>query len=299
MLYPSRLTIREALESVSKNVYVLPPIQRAFVCNPEHICRLFEGLMRGRPLGTFLFWRIAPEQTARFKFYGFLQHYHQRDAPHCPELHELPDAELSAVIDGQQRLTALNIGLRGSMALEERGTWRAHRNAFPRKVLHLDLLAGNANLFRFKDPERAHAGRGSLWYPVPGVLETTNTAALMQWLTTAFQQRGLGSQHFPQAASTLQRLYEVVHTAPAIPFHSEQSRQLDRDVRVFLRLNDACSLTFRLVASFGFEQNISQVESGLLPIAYYLFKRNPPDTWLFTPASQAERDQIRSWLTRS
>ena len=46
-LYQSGLTIREALESVSKNVYVLPAIQREFVWNPEQISRLFDSLMQG------------------------------------------------------------------------------------------------------------------------------------------------------------------------------------------------------------------------------------------------------------
>ena len=41
------------------------------------------------------------------------------DAPHCPELGALPNRELTAVLGAQQRLTALNIGLRGSIAIKE------------------------------------------------------------------------------------------------------------------------------------------------------------------------------------
>jgi hypothetical protein len=308
MLYPSRLTIREVLESVGRNLYVLPPIKREFLCDPEDICRLFDDLMLGRPLDTFLFWKIAPEKTRQFKFYGFVQNYDQRDASHCPELHAFPEGELTAVIDGQQCLTALNIGLRGSMTIRECGRWRKTRSTFTKKFLHLDLLArkrevteGKAYSFEFKTAEKATQDRAALWYPVPTILEAANTGALMQWLILALQQRGFRSDMdlFTRAGNTLRRLYEVVHATPAITFHSEKSQELDRDVRIFLRMNDACSLTFKLVASFGFEDHNARAETELLPIAYYLFKRNPPDSWLFAPASQAEREQIRSWLIRS
>ena len=140
-MYQSGLTIKYALEAVSKNLYVLPAIQREFVWKPDQICRLFDSLMQGYPFGTFLFWKVEPEKSAQFKFYGFVQNYHERDAAHCPELGTLPNRELTAVLDGQQRLTALNIGLRGSMALKEPNKWRTNPNAFPKKLLHLDLLA--------------------------------------------------------------------------------------------------------------------------------------------------------------
>jgi uncharacterized protein with ParB-like and HNH nuclease domain len=140
-MYQSGLRIKDALDSVSRNLYVLPAIQREFVWKPEQICRLFDSLMQGYPFGTFLFWKVEPERSGRFKFYGFVQNYHERDAAHCPELGTLPNRELTAVLDGQQRLTALNIGLRGSMAIKEPNKWRSNPNAFPRRTLQLDLLA--------------------------------------------------------------------------------------------------------------------------------------------------------------
>ena len=144
-MYQSGLTIKDALDAVSKNHYVLPAIQREFVWKPEQICRLFDSLMQGYPFGTFLFWRVEPENSAEFKFFGFVQHFHERDAAHCPELGTLPNRELTAVLDGQQRLTALNIGLRGSMAIKEPNKWRTNPNAFPKRVLHIDLMAARGD----------------------------------------------------------------------------------------------------------------------------------------------------------
>ena len=69
-MYQSGLTIKDALEAVSKNHYVLPAIQREFVWKPEQICRLFDSLMQGYPFGTFLFWKVEPEKSSDFKFFG-------------------------------------------------------------------------------------------------------------------------------------------------------------------------------------------------------------------------------------
>jgi hypothetical protein len=378
---------------VSKNLYVLPAIQREFVWDPEQICRLFDSLMQGYPFGTFLFWKVEPEKSDQFKFFGFVQNYRERDAPHCPELGALPNRELTAVLDGQQRLTALNIGLRGSMAIKEPGKWRTNPNAFPKKILHLDLLAlkgedeeGEAYSFQFKDPEKAKADTSALWYPVGNIVSVTNVAKLLQWLFAIFKERGLASEtdQFNRASNTLARLYEVV-TTPTITFYMEKSQELERVLRIFIRMNsggtvlsysdlllsiavaqwsvldarqeihdlvdqlnkigsgfnfskdfvlkaglmladtasvgfkvenfnrenmksleaiwprvrEACTLTVNLVSSFGFNEQTLRADSALLPIAYYLFKRRPPNKWLSVPTHKAERDQIRGWLIRS
>ena len=61
----------------------------------------------------------------------------------------------------------------------------------------------------------------------------------------------------------------------------------------------ACKMTAELVASFGFTEQMLRADSALLPIAYFLFKRNPPTNWLILPIYATEREQIRSWLIRS
>ena len=246
-MYQSGLTIKDALEAVSKNLYVLPAIQREFVWKPDQICRLFDSLMQGYPFGTFLFWKVEQEKSAQFKFYGFVQNYHERDAAHCPELGTLPNRELTAVLDGQQRLTALNIGLRGSMALKEPNKWRTNPNAFPKKLLFLDLLAargedeeGEAYSFRFLESEKAAADQAALWYPAADILSVPNISKLSQWLYGQFQSRQLGTSDgelFNRASDTLHRLYEVVHTAPNLTFYTEKSQELDRVLRIFIRMN--------------------------------------------------------------
>ena len=139
-MYHQGGTIKQALEKIATNYYVLPAIQREFVWNPEQICRLFDSIMQGYPFGEFLFWSIEPQQSGDYRYYGFVRDYHQRDDPHCPDLGQLPNQKMTAVLDGQQRLTAFNIGLRGSISIKlPRKRWN-NPDAFPRRVLALDLL---------------------------------------------------------------------------------------------------------------------------------------------------------------
>ncbi|MBW8719697.1 MULTISPECIES: DUF262 domain-containing protein [Variovorax] len=388
------MTIKDALDAVSKNHYVLPAIQREFVWKPEQISRLFDSLMQGYPFGTFLFWKVEPEKSAEFKFFGFVQNFHERDAAHCPELGTLPNRELTAVLDGQQRLTALNIGLRGSVSIKEPNKWRSNPNAFPKKILHLDLMAsrgeddeGEAYRFRFLETQKAAADDGALWYPVPDILMVPNTAKLSQWLYGKLTARGItaDSDVFNRASDTLHQLYQVVQVAPTLTFYTERSQELDRVLRIFIRMNSggtvlsysdlllsiavaqwskldarqeihglvdeinnigagfnlskdfvlkaglmladiasvgfkvenfnranmitlenvwsdvrrATILTVELAASFGLAEQTLRADSALLPIAYYIFKRKPPENWLGHPSHAAERESIRSWLIRS
>lgn len=393
-MYQSGLTIKDALEAVSKNHYVLPAIQREFVWKPEQICRLFDSLMQGYPFGTFLFWKVDPDKSSDFKFFGFVQNFHERDSAHCPELGTLPNRELTAVLDGQQRLTALNIGLRGSMSIKEPNKWRTNPNAFPKRTLHIDLMAlrgddgeGEAYRFRFLEAQKAAADDQAMWYPVPDILTMPNVAKLSQWLYGKMAARSIAADSaiFNRASDTLHQLFQVVHVVPNLTFYTEKSQELDRVLRIFIRMNsggtvlsysdlllsiavaqwskldarqeihslvddlnligagfnlskdfvlkaglmlaDVASVGFKvenfnranmetlekvwsevrratmftveLAASFGLSEQTLRADSALLPIAYYLFKRKPPDNWIGHPTYAAEREVIRSWLIRS
>lgn len=54
----------------------------------------------------------------------------------------------------------------------------------------------------------------------------------------------------------------------------------------------ACTLTVELVSSFGFTEQMLRADSALLPIAYFLFKRQPPANWLVLPAYKVEREEF-------
>ena len=53
MSYQTPITIAKALEKIHRHEYVIPAIQREFVWDPDQMCRLFDSLLRGYPIGTF------------------------------------------------------------------------------------------------------------------------------------------------------------------------------------------------------------------------------------------------------
>lgn len=63
MPFKNPITVAKALANISSNRFVLPAIQRAFVWNRDQICMLFDSLMQGYPIGSFLFWQIDKSNT--------------------------------------------------------------------------------------------------------------------------------------------------------------------------------------------------------------------------------------------
>ncbi len=78
------ITIAEAVKKVQAGDLVLPAIQREFVWEESQIVRLFDSLLRGYPIGSFLSWKVAPQTATAFRFYGFIKDYHEKDGPVLP-----------------------------------------------------------------------------------------------------------------------------------------------------------------------------------------------------------------------
>jgi hypothetical protein len=240
-MYQTGETIKTTLEEIQQTKFVLPAIQREFVWQPEQIARLFDSLMQGYPFGTFLYWKVDRQNSGLYTFYGFVRDYHQRDNPHCPQLPQFHNTDLTAVLDGQQRLTALNIGLCGSMALRLPNKWRNNPNAYPLKHLYLDLLAGHGDAddggekYRFEFITRDRAENPSpneCWFKVADILGVTNSPAMLAWLNERLPQEKTN-----QAFAVLDQLFQVIHKEKLIAFYQEKSQNLEKVLNIFIRLN--------------------------------------------------------------
>lgn len=239
-MYKPGGTIADALGRIQSKSYVLPAIQREFVWKPEQIERLFDSLMQGYPFGTFLFWNVDASISGKFKFYDFVLNYHQRDAAHCPELGKLHHQSVTAVLDGQQRLTALNIGLRGSMAIKQPNKWWTSPDAFPVRLLRLNLVApqvpdedGVIYQFRFLDDAQVARDENAHWFSVPDILGIEDGPAML----TLLMGRGLQGEALKTAYATLDRLYRVIHTHNLINYYEEETKDVERVLNIFIRLN--------------------------------------------------------------
>jgi len=89
--------------------YWLPNIQRPFVWKTEQIERLYDSILREYPIGTFLIWKTKSDLKRR----KFIDNY--KSGINLSNFYIPQDkAQKMMVLDGQQRLQSLYIGLLGS-----------------------------------------------------------------------------------------------------------------------------------------------------------------------------------------
>lgn len=143
------ITIFELKQKIEKNEILLPAIQRDFVWKHEQIEALFDSLLQDFPINTFMFWRITSQDVMNTnKFYPILNTYKEKWGTRSQEIGHRTTA-FDAVIDGQQRITAINIGICGSYAYKPKGkNFRSNYDSSiqPPRILHIDLFNNNTML---------------------------------------------------------------------------------------------------------------------------------------------------------
>ncbi len=235
------ITVMSALRSIRDRSYLLPAIQRRFVWSSEKIEALFDSLMQGYPINSFMFWKITdPTVKKTVRFYDFLQHFRQHFKEQNAEFSTHGHTDFFAVIDGQQRLTALYLGVFGSYAYKMPRVWlKDTEENLPTRHLYLNLSArrpeddelGMTFDFRFlTKSEVATKSASATWFKVGDIVDFDTAEKLDEHI----------DEHGPQdkdARKTLRRLREVVHQAEAINFYVEPVQDIDRVLDIFIRTN--------------------------------------------------------------
>jgi hypothetical protein len=116
--------VRALNDRESNGGFWLPNIQRPFVWSEAQIEKLFDSIMREYPISTLLVWRTK----ATIKHRKFIDHWKDSIRISDAFVTENSDAK-GLVLDGQQRLQSLIIGLTGS---------------YNGRVLCLDVCSGTA-----------------------------------------------------------------------------------------------------------------------------------------------------------
>ncbi|MCQ2928512.1 DUF262 domain-containing protein [Helicobacter pylori] len=240
-------SIKEVVDELNE-CYFLPDIQREYVwlqnADGKKIEQLFDSILRGYPISSFLFWKLPKEDIAKsdeqdsdklnFQLYQFITNYDERK-PHNEKIRieQIKRDDLSIVLDGQQRLTSLyNIGLKGIRTLKKKWAKNDNPNAYEEKRLYLNLkhqpnMDSPEDNYQFefhaKMPENDEE---HWWFKVGDILE-------LKSVTNYAREHKLGNGE----SELLETLNKAFYDKQLILFFEETEKDLDKVLNIFIRVN--------------------------------------------------------------
>ncbi|GAA9030553.1 DUF262 domain-containing protein [Helicobacter pylori] len=228
--------------------YFLPDIQREYVwlkkADEKKIEQLFDSILRGYPIGSFLFWKLQKEDIAKsdeqdenklnFQLYQFITNYDERK-PHNEKIYieQITRDDLCIVLDGQQRLTSLYIGLKGTRTFKKKRARYDNPNAYEKKRLYLNLkhqpnMDNPEDNYQFEFHAKAPTNdKNHFWFKVGDILE------LESGVLNYAQKHGLEENEL----NLLEKLKDAFHTKQLISFFEEKEKNLNKVLNIFIRVN--------------------------------------------------------------
>lgn len=243
--FQAPITIHQAIDRVRKNEYLLPAFQREFVWSSDQIEKLFDSLMKGYPISSMLFWKVKGETKTDFRFYQFLKQYIQFHKTHNESTNTDQVNDFHAILDGQQRLTALFIGLCGSYAFKEyRRAYAYSEWSYPTRHLYLNISKTYSEeesdrefIFSFidkaisKEKDLFSDNENNKWFRVGRIL------SLHQDENYDLDDFAEEMELDKESKKMIKRLDKVVHTDLIINYYEEDDQKPDKAVNIFVRIN--------------------------------------------------------------
>ncbi|GAA7561851.1 DUF262 domain-containing protein [Helicobacter pylori] len=239
---------------------------------------MFDSILRGYPIGSFLFWKLQKEDIAKsdesdsdklnFQLYQFIENYDERK-PHNEKIRieQITRNDLYIVLDGQQRLTSLYIGLKGTRTLKKKGARNDNPNAYEEKRLYLNLkyqpnMDNPEDNYQFefhaKTPEN---DKEHFWFKVGDILELEESSNILNYA----QEHGLNRNEL----TLLGKLKDAFHTQQLISFFEEEEKNLNKVLNIFIRVNSggeklSYSDLLMSILTASFSSDIREKMNGLV-----------------------------------
>ena len=245
------ITINEALLHIAHNNYLLPAFQRDFKWEAEDIELLFDSIMQGFPISSMLFWKIDSSIINNIKFYYFSDSFieNQDRVTNSPCIQKVcsqvdNNEEFLAVLDGQQRLTALRIGLYGKYYSHIKNKeWDYHKNSFEEMQLFFNLTKLGSNdddvkfIFKyfkvcnnaiFRDDNR------NVWYNLNDLQKLHDEKEQGGDTSAFYQSFNLNKEE----VKMLNQLHDKIYKDNLINYYKEDTKNIDTAFKIFTRINN-------------------------------------------------------------
>lgn len=244
-------TIAEIIAKLNSE-YFIPAIQRPYVWEVEQIEKLFDSIMKEYPISTFLLWKPPTENKGNWHTYRFAQHFkygeiHNEEA----DLTQAPEVHL--VLDGQQRLTSLFIGLAGSYQVRQKYKRKRIESSYVHQSLFLNLLKnpddaedndeveGVTYGFQFVEPAKVKNTQSEYWFSVSDILAMDTSDKLEDRIDLLVDELDLLKVDLDQkkiARRNLKCLYRVIWEHRTISACIVKQPSYDKVLDIFVRAND-------------------------------------------------------------
>lgn len=241
MSFQTPITISEAIKKIESNQFLLPAIQREFIWSHSKIEWLFDSIMRNYPISSFLFWKVEENTAKNYRFYKFINEYRERYKTHNQEISTNGISSFNAVLDGQQRLTSLYLGLKGSFGYKEyRRKWEDTEWSIPTRHLYLNISnelsdEEDGRNYEFSFLEKDQTGELEIyvieeksWFKVGAILNYSDEETFDNFV-----------EDFDNAFSrkAIRQLRRTIVEKPIINYFLEEEQSLDKALNIFIRIN--------------------------------------------------------------
>lgn len=241
--YP--ISISDAIANIESRKFLLPAIQRKFVWSSGQIEVLFDSIMRDYPINSFMMWNVTSEKTKNsYKFYEFLKEYRAFFKDENPFFNTRGYSDFMAIIDGQQRLTSLYLGLKGTYAYKmPRKWWKDNEDCLPTRKLYLNLTSAlpkdddrkmTYNFGFLSQPEVNKLSQSKDLFLVNDIYLYQDQDALEDYMSDR-NWKDVTDVKF--AKKTLRKLREVVFKDKLINYYQEENQDIDIVLDIFIRTN--------------------------------------------------------------
>ena len=249
MSFQTPITIASALDKIDKNQYLLPAIQREFEWEHTRIEWLFDSIMRGYPISSFLFWNVSENTAKNYKFYKFINSYREFYKTHNEEFSTNGINSFQAILDGQQRLTSLYIGLKGSYAYKEyRKKWENTEYSIPTRHLYLNVTQpltddeeGRIYNFSFLKQDDTNLSelfdyQNNYWFKVSKILNYNSASDLDDFIDN-IDETIKEREKVKFAKKSIRQLRKSILEDKLINYFLEEEQSLDKALNIFIRIN--------------------------------------------------------------
>jgi hypothetical protein len=252
-------TIANAIEDLNTATFV-PAIQREFVWTEEQIIQLFDSILRDYPIGSLLFWRLRGDLAEEQIKYKFIRHYITESVypdnienvnhrnPEVEEYEDIPNG-IQLVLDGQQRLTALLIGLKGTLTTRQKHRHRTNPDAWDRNQLYLNLLSDPNETsddelqlrYQFEFKTDTSVSESEYWYRVKDILDVSDYDVIhdiTEEIDATLTEQGIETPtQWKYINKNLTALYRAVHERSHINYDEKNEEDLGKVLDMFIRTN--------------------------------------------------------------